>query len=241
MLTTLALEPSCLTQLWVSSNGGTDSALVLGNPHDTGCWPAGRDLATTISPAICPSGYVSACDITSSHSTDETVWACCPTQFSCDGGYYSCVSGLKPGDTRVYTVTDTDRLGNTFTTTLSGDGGVNAHSIKVAFHSSDIIATSTSTPGDSANLSTGAAGGVGVGVGIGVFLLCSGVSWLVLRRYRRKRLSTARKQDAPQQLLGLDSRGYRMDPLSMGITELDGAPRLQELGTKRKTGELPAS
>ncbi|KAI2615675.1 hypothetical protein GGR54DRAFT_263839 [Hypoxylon sp. NC1633] len=256
MLTTIAIAPSCLTQTWIShgfqgpSSTGPQSVIGLGNQNDPSCWPGGRDLSTTISPAICPSGYVSACDASPRGDASETVWACCPSGFHCDGGWYSCVYDVAPG---VYTANDTDRFGNTIITSLLASG-INAHSIRVAFHSSDLanlvttavstvlssasyrgdsdfsIASSTPTPtpapaptaSNSGSLSTGATAGVGVGAGVGVFILLSVVAWLALKRYRSRRQATISEHEAHRPMSKPDSYSAPRG-LTMGMDEVMGA------------------
>ncbi|KAI1394384.1 uncharacterized protein F4822DRAFT_424863 [Hypoxylon trugodes] len=243
MLTTLALAPSCVTQTWIISGTGDAVGLVLGNPHDTSCWPGNRDISTTISPAICPVGYVSACDVSSKRDDSETVWACCPSGFTCDDGFYSCLSGRTNGVTKTYIATDVDRLGNTVTTTATTADGINAHSIRVAFHSSDLIITPSSTPGaistptsavennisDSGHLSAGATAGIGVGVGIGTFLLLSSIAWLAWRQCINRRRTMAGWQEAPEPesksapysaQIYSTTRPIEMDCIS-GVHELD--------------------
>ncbi|KAI0850187.1 hypothetical protein F5Y00DRAFT_260916 [Daldinia vernicosa] len=203
MLTSLAIPTSCVTDVWVTSTG-TRTGVFLGNPFDSSCWPGKRDLATTISPAFCPVGYSSACNASPSNDDSETVWACCPTGFTCDGGFYSCLSGGRTSKT--YIVTYTDRAENTLTSQLVTDSGVNAHSIRVAFHSSDVFATATPTPtsssasspiptstspsnsddSDSEGISAGAKVGIGIGVGLGGLILFLVLGWLAWRRYRNK-------------------------------------------------------
>ncbi|KAI1123031.1 hypothetical protein F5Y10DRAFT_270474 [Nemania abortiva] len=203
--------------------------LVLGNPNHPDCSVVNRATTTTISPAICPYGYVSACDITdaSRRDTSETVWACCPSLFSCDDGNWSCIK--NSGATLTYFVNASDIFGNTVTTTTV-DGGINAHSIRVAFHSSDIldlfssttdsinrntnmgsIITSTPpTPTSSVSptvpsseaLSSGAWIGVGIAVTVGAVILLASIFWLVRRRYANKR----------QQLSGQPDQHTRFPP-----------------------------
>ncbi|OTB01366.1 hypothetical protein M426DRAFT_14529 [Hypoxylon sp. CI-4A] len=153
MLTSLALAPSCLTETWVSTVNPTDSGIAIGNPYDTSCWPGARDIATTISPAICPVGYASACDGPSRRDASETVWACCPSGFHCDAGFFACLSNTLGDNSVTYTVTDLNILSSTTTKEWVATGGVNAHSIVVAFHSSDLAALfSSATPTSSAAL-----------------------------------------------------------------------------------------
>ncbi|KAI0460571.1 hypothetical protein F5B21DRAFT_452325, partial [Xylaria acuta] len=218
MLTTLSIPTSCVTETWLSwESEASRAALVLGNPHDTNCWPGNRDLATTISPAICPEGYRSACDIDSASRRDEseTAWACCPGKFRCDGGTWSCVVDNTPRVTKTYAVTDVDFFGNTIITQVMSDSGINAHSIRVAFHSSDILnqvssttdpvrstearaptlTTSLSTPTSVAEsptaqnpttLPAGALIGIGIGGTVSVIFVISCIAWLVRRQYKRK-------------------------------------------------------
>ncbi|KAI0814219.1 hypothetical protein GGR55DRAFT_500187 [Xylaria sp. FL0064] len=227
MLTTLSIAASCLTETWLMSvPTGTDmiqrSAIVLGKPDDPNCWPGTRDLTTTISPAICPSGYVSACDITDASRRDqsETVWACCPSGFHCDGGTWSCLAKT----TNTYTVTYLDFQGKTTTSVTSWDSGANAHSVRVAFHSSDILnpvsptSSSSSSNTDptqastsilttptsnrpldshSGSLSAGAGIGIGVAIAVGAFGLLAGIVWLARRQRRMKQQLLDQQEDTP--------------------------------------------
>ncbi|KAI3325510.1 hypothetical protein HD806DRAFT_490501 [Xylariaceae sp. AK1471] len=208
MLTTIPLATSCLTNTWLTSDGGTGGQHIsLGVPHDTNCWPGGRDLSTTISPAICPFGYTSACDIVGASRRDEseTVWACCPSQFHCDTGKLSCVMDSTHGMYKTYIVTDFNALGSTITRQFVHDGGIDAHSIRVAFHSSDILNPFSTTiaatlppnatlsptltsslpiPTSAATSPTSSAGngpraawiGAGIGIGSGAILLVSSIA-----------------------------------------------------------------
>ncbi|KAI0008570.1 hypothetical protein F4779DRAFT_618448 [Xylariaceae sp. FL0662B] len=233
MLTTIALAPSCLTQSWVSGTSG----IVLGNPYDTSCWAVSRDLSTTISPAICPVGYVSACD--ASPPPPET-----------QARQYGLVTQhATPGVTKTYTLTNLDRLGNTITRELSGDGGINAHSIRVAFHSFDLVTTpstavsaitsrptlSPSIPSSSpalesvpaawrsSGLSIGATVGVGVGVGVGVLYLLLNIAWLVWRR-RKAGQSVADPDELDTNQTPKTASELPADPPAASPSELDGRP-----------------
>ncbi|KAJ2995898.1 hypothetical protein NUW58_g1144 [Xylaria curta] len=223
MLSELSLPASCLTETWLVPATGTGKVRgVLGNTADPKCWPGG--LGTTISPAICPSGYTRACDIASTSRADasETLWACCPSGFTCDGGDFSCYRPYNREPAQTYPVTYSNNLGQVTTTSLEM-GGLNAHSVRVAFHSSDIrnqfppgaslppptatssIATSVSsatpqvtsaTPQVTSSQSLSAGGFVGIGVGsaLGAVLLISGVAWLVRRRHYRNRQQEQEQQ-----------------------------------------------
>ncbi|KAI5917860.1 hypothetical protein F4810DRAFT_694592 [Camillea tinctor] len=239
--TTLSIPTSCLTEIWITQadTSGANTGLVLGNPDDPDCWPGTRSLSTTFSPALCPYGYTSACDATPARA-GETAWACCPSFFSCDGGAWSCLSGRTESSTVPYDATMIDRVGNTITTTFLGTEGVNAHSIRVAFQSSDLViagatptapttATSTPTPGIAPPLSPGATAGLGVGVGVGTFALLSLAAWTALgvRRRRIRERGNAQIQNAQ-----MHQEVYR--------EEMDAPSGLHELNTKPKAAsELP--
>ncbi|KAI1471382.1 uncharacterized protein F4812DRAFT_413842 [Daldinia caldariorum] len=257
MLTSLAIPTSCVTDIWVWSTG-TATGVQLGNLYDSSCWPGSRDLATTISPAICPAGYTSACNASPSKDASETVWACCPTGFSCDGGFFSCLSGGK--ETKTYVVTGRDRAGNTLTSTLATESGINAHSIRVAFHSSDLFVSSTSTTSSSStsstsssqfptstsssgsgDLSVGAKTGIGIGVGLGGLLLFSLLGWLAWRRHRNKRLANGQDPSVRQQSYVGTTQYPKANPVTpttkMNVT--NNVPGIHELGTE-PYAELPA-
>ncbi|KAI0442302.1 hypothetical protein F4803DRAFT_519599 [Xylaria telfairii] len=230
MLTELSIPTSCLTETWVISASGTNPVrAILGNSADPKCWPGTRNLGTIISPAICPSGYTSACDIDPQSRGDasETLWACCPSNFVCDGGFFSCIRHLNDNAPRTYFLTDTNSLGETTTTPVVTDG-VNAHSVRVAFHSSDLAdlfpsttdlpppnataaptaisslstSTSSATGGatDSKSLPAGGLVGIGVASALGAVLLLSGAFWLVRRRHRNKQDSSSK---SPKKLFSM--------------------------------------
>ncbi|KAI0517843.1 hypothetical protein F5B22DRAFT_102040 [Xylaria bambusicola] len=254
MLTTLDLAPSCVTETWlmtVGTEGG--AAVVVGKPSDPSCWPGTRDLATTISPAICPEGYTSACDITdpSQKKPGETVWACCPSNFVCDGGTWQCLAD-QPGETKTYTVFDTNSNGDTITTKVTSDRGINAHSIRVAFRSSDIVGSPSSTtdtsvsrlaPTETATLSipappsntapgssskspsTGAWIGIGVAIGVSALVLLASLVWLVRRRSRKQQPSIPPQYVA--QVPKPPNKSYVTQP-----SELNADPGPHELETK---------
>ncbi|KAI1773847.1 hypothetical protein F4818DRAFT_104625 [Hypoxylon cercidicola] len=256
MLTTVPLATSCLTETWMISGDGSRSGIVLGNPRDTSCWHASEDLSRTISPAICPFGYSSACDASSPRDSSETVWACCPTGFYCDEGSYSCLKDRNVGVTQEYTVTDIDALGNTITTSVLTANGINAHSIRVAFHSSDLAMTplptgssyqatltltsttsisppvpDSATP-SSGNLSIGATAGVGIGAGAGVLLLgVAGLAWIRYRKRKQVEVAVA-GEDGHQSFSNSDRAGVRMGLSSTALSEMDGARGLYELEAK---------
>ncbi|KAI1799725.1 hypothetical protein F4811DRAFT_542377 [Daldinia bambusicola] len=261
---TISIPTSCVTDIWVTSTG-TETGVQLGNPYDSSCWPGGRDLATTISPAFCPVGYTSACNASPSNDASETVWACCPTGFSCDPGFFSCISaGMQK---KTYIVTERDRAGNTLTSTLTTNGGINAHSIRVAFHSSDLFASPTSTTSSSSasstsssqfptstslddaelsgsgsgDLSVGAKIGIGIGVGLGGLLLFMLLGWLAWRRYRNKRLANEQDPSVYQpSYVGTAQhpQAYPVTPTTK-MSAMDNASGIHELGT-RTYAELPA-
>ncbi|KAI0103286.1 hypothetical protein GGR51DRAFT_524475 [Nemania sp. FL0031] len=208
MLSTISIATSCLTETWYTTEGTTKRDIILGNPDDPNCWLVNRDLTTTISPAICPYGYTSACDISNGSRRDpsETVWACCPSQFSCDAGRWSCAKNI--GASLTYILNTTNIFGDTITTQLVG-GAINAHSIRVAFHSSDIldqftsttdsvinsISTSSTPTSTSSNspivpdretLPTGAWIGIGIAITIGAVIIASSIFVLVRRRHGNK-------------------------------------------------------
>ncbi|KAI0131283.1 hypothetical protein F4814DRAFT_163678 [Daldinia grandis] len=254
MLTSLAVPTSCVTDVWITSSG-TNTGVFLGNPFDSSCWPGNRDLSTTISPAFCPVGYTSACNASPSNDDSETVWACCPTGFSCDPGFYSCISGGQ--STKTYIVTDTDRAGNTLTVQLVTAGGVNAHSIRVAFHSSDLFATATPTSSsvsspiptstspsdsddsDSEGISAGAKIGIGIGVGLGGLLLFLVLGWLAWRRYRNKRLAGEQEGSIYQPYIAPGQYQTHPGTPATKMSIMDNASGIHELGTKTYV-ELPA-
>ncbi|KAI0025989.1 hypothetical protein F4780DRAFT_2138 [Xylariomycetidae sp. FL0641] len=217
MLSSISVPSTCLSETWIWQSSPT-SVQALGNPHNQSCWPQGRDLATTISPAICPSGYFSACDMEPKMDASETVWGCCPIGYSCDGGLFGCVQHWNI--TKVWTLTDIDSMGNIVSTVIVDDIGLNnAHSIRVGFHSSDLSpaastaiapAPSYSNPlaspttvqspseGNSNRLSSGAVAGAAIGATIGFLLLLSVASWVTWKRYRAKKIGATWATGATQ-------------------------------------------
>ncbi|KAI0973794.1 hypothetical protein F4678DRAFT_410359 [Xylaria arbuscula] len=262
MLTTIPIAASCLTETWLMSVPG-GSAIVLGKPDDPDCWPGTRDLTTTISPAICPSGYSSACDITDASRRDEseTIWACCPTGFHCDDGTWSCLA--EP--TNTYTVTYLDFQGKTTTSLTTWDGGVNAHSVRIALHSSDLLnpvsstifssdsnipaQTSTSlptptsiiTPSSAAEgLPAGAWVGIGIAIAAGAFGLIASIAWLIRRKRRKsnQQLSSQQPQDVTQ-LPQQSNPNYTREALTaVHPVEMGGASGAHELETKSPNASL---
>lgn len=76
-LTTTFTPPArCFTDFNVESG-----SLFLGNPAQSDCYPSGFSAALSASgyyaPAVCPSGYYTACAAINSQSLFEGV--CCPT------------------------------------------------------------------------------------------------------------------------------------------------------------------
>ncbi|KAJ8131561.1 hypothetical protein O1611_g2064 [Lasiodiplodia mahajangana] len=263
MLSSISIATSCLTDTWLFDVGATTAKVVLGNPHDTNCWAVNRVPTTEISPAICPYGYTSACDITdgSPHDASETVWACCPSQFACDAGTWSCLKNR--GLTMTYTFNTTDILGHTTTTQIFKAGGINAHSIRVAFHSSDILdqfattaeslnsisttdssgSTSTSSPptptssvspsvSNPETLPSGAWIGIGIAITVGAVIVVSSIFFLVRRRHRNKQ----------QQLAGLqEAVSFPPEPKPTPATEIFSIERPSELNGVRGRYELDAN
>lgn len=153
--------------------------------------------------------------------------------------------------TKTYLVTDIDIFGNTITTQTMADHGVNAHSIRVAFHSSDLtnqfssttdapaptLTTSLSTPTadfesstESESLPASAFVGIGVGSTIGVILLLSTLAWLARGRYMKRKEQFPAPQDASELSKPDKPRVPEIDSI-IRPTELNGAPGLYELDT----------
>ncbi|KAI1743883.1 hypothetical protein F4680DRAFT_444579 [Xylaria scruposa] len=148
-----------------------------------------------------------------------------------------------------------DASGNTITTQVMLEHGINAHSVRVAFHSSDILGqfsftntieaptpkftTSLSTPTSEVGSSTahsmetwptGAWIGVGAGSTVGVILLLSSIVWLIRRQYYKKQQFRS-LPDTP--IPPEPDKPYVPEIHSITrLTELNGAPGLYELGTK---------
>ncbi|KAI0530027.1 hypothetical protein GGR58DRAFT_508899 [Xylaria digitata] len=258
MLTQLSIPTSCLTETWFIPATGTKTPEAgLGNSNDPSCWPGPtRNPGSAISPAICPSGYTSACDINPESRKDasETMWACCPSNFVCDGGVYSCIRSLSDSTPRTYFLTTTNDAGGITTTPLV-IRAVNAHSVRVAFHSSDIIdespittgpslptatppptassplLTSTSSVNSSATnpngLSAGGLIGIGVASAFGAIFLLSAVFRLVWRRHR----DGQQKQQPPTTTISSSQSTKR-------YTELFSMSRPSELGIPQPVHEL---
>ncbi|KAI1363209.1 hypothetical protein F5Y08DRAFT_354725 [Xylaria arbuscula] len=253
MLTTLPISTSCLTEIWFSTIGD-QANIVLGKPYDSSCWPGTWDLATTVSPALCPEGYRFAYEVTDSaeKGQGETVWACCPSNFVYDIGIWHCVRG-QPGQTETYTITDIDSNGNTITTQIISDEGmnINAHSILVAFHSSDIFTQPTSTTQLSAPMTTSspstipfpsnpvsssssqilptaASIGIGVAVGGSTVILFTAIVWLIRRRFRKKQPKPTHEDTAQ-----IPSKPYRSN-----LPEMHSENKPSELNAVAGTYEL---
>lgn len=134
---------------------------------------------------------------------------CRRSGFSCDGGVFRCTSAY--GFTSTIEVTDLDSSGNTVRRAGTSDG-MNAHSIRVAYASSDLASTSTAASSSSAATpaSTGASGStipsetstsiptpqaassntsgtsIGAGVGVGAGIAVLGILGFFLWRKWRK-------------------------------------------------------
>ncbi|KAI0515415.1 hypothetical protein F5B22DRAFT_607287 [Xylaria bambusicola] len=233
MLSDVLVPTSCLQETWLSPLDATPRAL-LGNPKDPKCWAGapGEPIAT-ISPAICPSGYTSVLNQVQRKDASETVWECCPSGYFHDTGYYSCRSLFDSrslfddGQTALPTVfvTMANDDGSTTVTPIPV-GGVNAHSIRVAFHSSDLLTgqsdastepppstttASTSSPLRSPtsgttqapnpqSVSPGGLAGIGVGSALGAVFILLGVFWL-MRRRRQKKLRQQNSPPPPPQVI----------------------------------------
>jgi hypothetical protein len=147
------------------------------------------------------------------------------SNFRCDTGKWSCVSNDNSGAVKTYTVTDLDTLGNTVIREVMQTDGLNAHSIKVTFRSSDILnqvalmtrslysitgasqtatsslpmaTSSTASVRESpANSSKGAWVGVGIGATLGTMLLLLGVFYVVRIRPRKDQQPEIDVQEQP--------------------------------------------
>ncbi|KAI0469473.1 hypothetical protein F4859DRAFT_486767 [Xylaria cf. heliscus] len=260
MLTELSIPASCLEETWfIRATGTRTSGGVLGNPADPNCWPGTRSLGTVISPAICPSGYTQACKIDplSRGDASETLWACCPSNFACDPGTYSCVKHIAPQTCRV---TDVNNRG-AITVTSVVLSRVNAHSVRVAFHSSDVAGQSISSTGSSgptaapsptetSSLSTSissatpqgsnadrfpAAGWIGIGVAsaLGVVFVILGIFWLVRRRHRN---TQQHQQDKPAMAISSPKpvKNYAEIFSISRPSELNAVPGVYELESKAR-------
>ncbi|KAI1172577.1 hypothetical protein F4777DRAFT_561155 [Nemania sp. FL0916] len=132
----------------------------------TSCYPSGYNGQTQqyYSPAQCPTGFTTACLMTSSLGTGiETIATCCPTQynFACETSIHlpwqttlAC-STLLGGKTVAWQVifSETDSAEKTSIVTLSTDG-LNAYGIQVRYQSFDFptltpLLFSSSTPSPS--------------------------------------------------------------------------------------------
>ncbi|KAI1110420.1 hypothetical protein F5Y14DRAFT_362465 [Nemania sp. NC0429] len=236
MFTVLSF-PSVCSQIWATTNAEGNTGLLYGNPSNPDCWPGTRNTnTTTITPAVCPPGYYSAGNAIPATDASETVWACCPLGYTTDGGVLSCTSG----DKITYTAFATDSDGSTITT-LVYTQGVNAHSIRVAFHSSDFstpTSSTSSTPIPSASTRStvteisntsspspspisisqnqgGPSFGAGIGIGVVIGVISTsilfGIAW-----FRRTGAKRRMKQPAELEASSLDqgAPGVEMQPMA---------------------------
>lgn len=237
----------------------------LWDPSDRDCWPGNHPLSTTFSPAICPSGYTSACEPEGVTRRDEseTVWACCPSGgFTCDHGVYSCCKTLSQDEGHYTLVIGTDNAGRKATTTVTTGVVINVHSVRVAFHSSDILGqvatmvdsptpgatpaptptrplsaptstTPTGTPSIQKAQALPASAWVSVGVGSTVGAILL-FSGLIwsLRRYYRDKKRNAAVELPPGDRQSWTPKFFTRKPAS----ELNAAPSLYELDTRAGQG-----
>ncbi|KAI1409742.1 hypothetical protein F5Y13DRAFT_87600 [Hypoxylon sp. FL1857] len=175
------------------------------------------------SPGICPSGYATACEISSPGASATTV-TCCPPEFSCHDGRgddpFACTSFFA--DPKAFAVSTfsfaIDSAGSTTsvhtgsTTMICTNNWVFAYGPVVHFELGE-IPTDPSDSGmtmpivdreGSPYLSTGAIVGIGIGSGLGVIALTAAVIGTFIRRRRRRVQSEATTQrayegDKPQQ------------------------------------------
>ncbi|ETS87098.1 hypothetical protein PFICI_00926 [Pestalotiopsis fici W106-1] len=208
MITSLEIPTSCLTQIWMTTPPGDyEPGPVLGNPYDTACFPVAR--GSSLSPALCPQGYHSACTPKSLTIEGETVMDCCPNGYFCDGGFFSCSSHSSANFT--VTMTDVDGPDQSLVLKTTVVNGMNAHSIRVRYATTDLFVTTTVSPDatetdaavpssattlpaatssgeadtEAGGLSTGAKAGIGVGAAVGGLALL-GFIFFLFRRSRRQ-------------------------------------------------------
>ncbi|KAH6660328.1 hypothetical protein BKA67DRAFT_530432 [Truncatella angustata] len=257
MLSSIAVPSSCFTQTWVTTPPGDyNPGLIIGNPYDTGCFPVA--YGATVSPAQCPNGYSSACAPTSILIPGETVYDCCPNGYSCDGGFFKCTSAI--GRNITMTVTDVNSAQKP-TLVTSVTNGMNAHSIRVRFASSDLESTTTSSgsntaipsstatlpsstssytsspqssPTASGDLSTGAKAGIGVGVALGALLLF-GLVWFIFKRRSKNTKNAVELENSPYNRPTPSPRKYPSELSSAGPHVV------HEMDSPRQRFELPSS
>lgn len=175
--------------------------------------------------------------------------------FTCDPGVYSCNKKLKEGNAHTLVVS-TDNAGRKAITTVTTAVGINVHSVRVAFHSSDIlgqIATPSATAGPSPTnslsiptstatgappiqnaqtLPPGAWVGVGIGSTVGTILLFSGLVWLLWRYYSDRKRSAAVELPSGNDRQGWTPKFFSRTPVS----ELDPTPVMYELDDRAGQG-----
>ncbi|KAK6207366.1 hypothetical protein LQW54_007195 [Pestalotiopsis sp. IQ-011] len=259
MLTSLEIPSSCLTQIWITTPPGDyQPGPILGNPYDTACFPVAR--GSSLSPAVCPEGYHSACTPKSISIEGEVIMDCCPNGYFCDGGYFSCSSHASANFT--VTVTDVEGPDQSLVLKTSETNGMNAHSIRVRYATTDLYITTTISPGASAtddgtavpssasalptatstgsgsddsqdaSLSTGAKAGIGVGAAVGGLALLGFVFFLFRRRSQKQKPRTE-----------LEDTTYRPAPgpspvvpqKSPGPSEMEGYKEPSELNAPTHT------
>ncbi|KAI0443959.1 hypothetical protein F4803DRAFT_561300 [Xylaria telfairii] len=145
---------------------GSSYFLLQGPVEQTSCYPSSYTANSKqyYSPALCPTGFTSACESHNSVGTmDETVVRCCPTQskFVCRTQVtydweetLGCVNPQDPATTTTWTVSQVSDGQTSLTTYTSAIGGVNAYQIQVGFQSTDFASsTTTKTVSTTASIS----------------------------------------------------------------------------------------
>lgn len=191
------------------------------------------------------------------HITDSTLSR---SGYFCDGGYFSCSSHASANFT--VTVTDVEGPDQSLVLKTSEMNGMNAHSIRVRYATTDLYITTTISPGASAtddgtavpssasalpsatstgsgsdgsqdaSLSTGAKAGIGVGAAVGGLALLGFVLFLFRRRSQKQKPRTE-----------LEDTTYRPAPgpspvvpqKSPGPSEMEGYKEPSELNAPTHT------
>ncbi|KAI1327698.1 hypothetical protein F5Y16DRAFT_398987 [Xylariaceae sp. FL0255] len=174
--TTFELASSCMAELDTVYKVFTVETnfyyLLQGPVTATTCYPSGyaANTAQYYSPALCPTGFTSACQsLNQAGDVTETVVKCCPTQYNLqcntDSASYpwqstlGCTNPVNSASTTAWTVQQVSDSATDVTTSNGYIGGINAYSIEVRHQSSDFMSTSTTTTATESSSSTLTGGG----------------------------------------------------------------------------------
>ncbi|KAI8627648.1 hypothetical protein F5Y19DRAFT_160819 [Xylariaceae sp. FL1651] len=139
--------------------------LLQGPVEQTSCYPSSYTANTQqfYSPALCPTGFTSACKALNRIGTvQETILTCCPTQaeYVCQttNNYewektLGCVFHQISGARTTWTVSEVSDAHTSLVTSEGTAGGLNAYSIQVRYQSTDFVSSTSSSSSSSSTKS----------------------------------------------------------------------------------------